>query len=93
MIPVGTRARALSLRPAARGLLFLVLCALLSAHLAGTALAALSAVGPVDPSVGFPAYYQDTAGTRLQLCIRAGDPCLAGTTVTGFPSTPSNIQP
>src|SRR5919202_2108947 len=97
MIPVGKRARALSLRPAARGpiargLLFLVLCALLSAHLAGTALAALSAVGPVDPSVGFPAYYQDTAGARLQLCIKAGDPCLAGTTVTGFPSTPSNIQ-
>jgi hypothetical protein len=97
MIPVSKGALALPIRPAARGavargLLFLVVCALLSAHLAGTALAALSAVGPVDPSVGFPSYYQDTAGARLQLCIKAGDPCLAGTTVTGFPSTPNNIQ-
>jgi hypothetical protein len=98
MIRVSKGAPALSIRLAARGtiargLLFLVLCAVLSAQLASTALAALSAVGPTDPSVGFPAYYQDTAGTRVQLCIRAGDPCLAGTTVTGFPSTPTNIQP
>jgi Chitobiase/beta-hexosaminidase C-terminal domain len=98
MISVTKGAPALSIRPAARGpiargLLFLVLSALLSAYLAGTALAALSAVGPVDPSVGFPSYYQDTTGTRLQLCIKAGDPCLAGTTVAGFPSTPTNIQP
>ena len=58
MISVSKGAIALSTHPAARrsiarGLLFLMLCALLSAHLAGTALAALSAVGPVDPSVGF----------------------------------------
>src|SRR5947209_7111898 len=98
MISVSKGALALSLHPTARGpiargLLFLVLSALLSAQLAGTALAALSTVGPVDPSVGFPSYYQDATGTRLQLCIKAGDPCLAGTTVTGFPSTPTNIQP
>jgi hypothetical protein len=93
MIPLNKGALALSIRPAARGLLFLVLFGLISAQLVGTALAALSATGPVDPSVGFPSYYQDTAGARLQLCIRAGDPCLAGTTVTGFPLTPSNIQP
>jgi hypothetical protein len=60
---------------------------------AGAANATLSSVGPVNPSVGFPSFYGDGTGTKLQLCIRAGDPCLAGTTVAGSPSTPGNITP
>src|SRR3954454_12374806 len=71
----------------------LAAAAVVSTLSGGAANAALSSVGPTDPSVGFPSFYGDSTGAKLQLCIRAGDPCLAGTTVTGSPSTPANITP
>ena len=43
-----------------------------TAALAGPAQANLAASGPVSPATGFPAWYQDTNGTQLELCI--GDP-------------------
>jgi hypothetical protein len=36
---------------------------------APSAFAALGAVGPVNPATGFPAYVDDAAGTRLDLCL------------------------
>ena len=61
-------------------------------YLAGPAQAALSAVSPtVDAATGYPRWYSDDTSTRLELCIRSSDPCLAGTTVSGTPSTPDNI--
>src|SRR5882724_1703942 len=32
----------------------------------------LARVGPVDPVAGFPFYYADSTGLRLQLCQNAG---------------------
>ncbi len=37
--------------------------------LAQSAWAGLAAVGPVDPANGFPMWYQDTPGTKLELCL------------------------
>lgn len=59
---------------------------------AASASASLAGVGPTDPGTGFPSFYDDGT-TKLELCIRAGDPCTAGTTVAGTPSTPANITP
>src|SRR3954453_7308817 len=54
-----------------------------------------AAVSPaIDPDIGFPPWYQDTNGTRLQLCIDPADPCLAGSTApdgTQPASVPSNF--
>src|ERR1051325_2217405 len=56
----------------------LVAAALVASTLIASPLgAALAAVGPVDPATGFPAYYQDSTGLRLQLCLDAAPPCLA----------------
>ena len=43
--------------------------------------AELAAVGPLDPANGFPLWYQDQAGTTLELCLdtvssAAGPLCL-----------------
>jgi hypothetical protein len=47
--------------------------------------AGLSAVGPVDPITGFPAWYQDKNGLRLGLCNNAADPnCGAPTAAESF---------
>ena len=53
-----------------RRVLRAALCALAATLLlAGPAHAALTAVGPTDPTNGFPAWYQDANGTQLTLCI------------------------
>ena len=44
---------------------------------AAPASAALSAVGPIDPATHFPAYYTDTNGLSLALCL--GPNCLTDT--------------
>ncbi len=47
------------------------------AHNGGTA--GLKAVGPIDETNGFPLWYKDTAGRRLELCIDPNDPmCIMG---------------
>ena len=37
------------------------------------ALAVLAEVGPTDPSNGFPAYYMDSRGLTLELCLSQAD--------------------
>ena len=47
------------------------------AALAVPAQATLSAVGPVDVSTGFPSYYQDSTGLRLEPCLDGPPRCFA----------------
>src|SRR4051795_80483 len=47
------------------------------AHLNGTA--GLKEVGPIDEANGYPMWYKDTNGTKLQLCLDPGDGnCIIG---------------
>jgi hypothetical protein len=47
------------------------------AHLGNTV--GLKAVGPIDESNGFPLWYKDTSGQRLELCLDPSDPmCIMG---------------
>lgn len=47
------------------------------AHNGGTA--GLAKVGPIDPATGFPIWYRDTNGVRLELCLDPDDPyCIMG---------------
>src|SRR4051812_49884440 len=60
-------------RPALlRRLIPLIALAAVAASLtAATAHADLAAVSPgLDPAIGFPVYFQDSAGVRLQMCLR-----------------------
>jgi hypothetical protein len=41
---------------------------------ANSAKAQLNGFGPTDPSNGYPAWYQDSLGTRLELCLNPQDP-------------------
>jgi hypothetical protein len=60
-----------------RGLGFLFSMLLLGLLLPLGARAALSAVGPIDPSHGFPSWYQDGNGLTLEICLDPLDPlCL-----------------
>jgi hypothetical protein len=50
------------------------------------------AVGSVDPANGFPTYYQDNTGLRLQLCLDQSALCLAQVPNAGQPlSFPGNF--
>jgi Abnormal spindle-like microcephaly-assoc'd, ASPM-SPD-2-Hydin len=49
-----------------------------SAMMAGPAYAGVGAHGPVDPDTGFPSWYDDGAGHKLQLCLDGTPKCLAG---------------
>jgi hypothetical protein len=63
--------------------------------------AALSAVGPVDPALGFPVSYTDSSGLQLAPCLAqvnpttgVAEPCVMPTPLpnpTQPPSTPDNI--
>jgi hypothetical protein len=39
--------------------------------------AQLSKVGPIDPNTGFPFWYEDSKGVRLQTCLEPGGLCLS----------------
>lgn len=55
--------------------------------------AALAAVGPINPDTGFPLYYEDATGMRLQPCLTSFADCFAGATVPNPgqpPSVPGN---
>lgn len=60
--------------------------------------AELAAVGPIDPNNGYPFYYEDATGLRLQPCLNVG-PCLQLTDVTlvdptlPFPENYDNTWP
>ena len=43
----------------------------------------LKTVGPIDETNGFPLWYKDTSGQRLELCLDASDPyCIMGAVPT-----------
>lgn len=61
---------------------------------AGPASAALAAVSTAnDPATGYPIYYEDSAGTRLTLCVDQAEPCLLGATAPnpGPAAVPGNF--
>jgi Chitobiase/beta-hexosaminidase C-terminal domain len=67
-----------------------VLC-LWSTVLAGAAQAELARPGPVDADTGFPAWFEDTEGLRLEPCF-AGPHCSTPAPDVGRrPATPGNI--
>ncbi|MDO9079522.1 MAG: hypothetical protein Q7U44_01885 [Desulfuromonadales bacterium] len=74
------------------------LCRLLAAAvlvfgLSTTAQAELAAVGPVSAANGFPVWYEDTAGLRLELCLDQNGFCLLEVD-PGLPvSFPGNFGP
>ncbi|PZS30819.1 MAG: hypothetical protein DLM59_10835 [Pseudonocardiales bacterium] len=51
--------------------------------------AVLSAIGPIDPSTGFPAWYEDATGLRLRPCITSTTNCFTGATVPNASLPPS----
>ncbi|WP_243367441.1 hypothetical protein [Fundidesulfovibrio soli] len=70
--------------------LFAALACISLVALSGPARAELAAVGPLDPANGFPLWYQDKAGTYLELCMDpietvAGPLCLRA---LPFPNNP-----
>jgi hypothetical protein len=67
---------------------------LLTGGLTQPAQAALGRVGPVNPANGFPVWYQDTAGLRLDLCLDQNGFCLTEEPNTAAPiSFPNNFGP
>jgi hypothetical protein len=72
----GPRVSPSRLRSAA-AILVAALALAASALLAGPAHARLGAVGPVNPATGFPDWYQDGNGLKLQLCLDGPPFCLA----------------
>jgi hypothetical protein len=105
MAPFGRRLRRRNHRRFGMARVRRVLVVTATAALAATSLPVLAtttaqaAVAPavsasIDPDIGFPAWYGDANGTRLQMCVDASDPCLAGTTApdpTQPPSVPNNF--
>jgi methionine-rich copper-binding protein CopC len=66
--------------PAGRVRLFVTALAIVvvaAAALASSASASLTAAGPTDPDTRFPAWYSDTTGLALQLCLDGLPSCLA----------------
>src|SRR5919202_1474674 len=51
----------------------------------------LVAFGPVSGETGFPAWYKDSAGTRLELCVDVDDPNCAAAAPLPDPSKPMNF--
>jgi hypothetical protein len=67
---------------------------LLTGGLSQSALAALGQVGPVNPANGFPVWYQDTAGLRLDLCLDQTGFCLTEEPNPAAPiAFPNNFGP
>lgn len=51
------------------------------------------AVGPIDPRVAYPLWYQDELGVKLQLCLDLSGNCITTPPVAGAPSvTTANIN-
>jgi hypothetical protein len=74
------RARRAARTRLTRAALAAVAAAIGAAALAAPAGASLSAVGPVNPATGFPDWYQDSTGLRLQPCLDGPPFCLAART-------------
>lgn len=77
-----------------RMLTILFAAVLLTGGLTQPAQAALQAVGPVSPANGFPVWYQDLAGLRLDLCLDQNAFCLTEEPNPGAPiAFPNNFGP
>ena len=61
------------------------------AMVAQPASAELSGVGPVDPGHGYPLWYEDGNGLRLELCLDGPPQCLAGLVNPSLPATVGNM--
>jgi Bacterial Ig-like domain len=61
------------------------------AGLAQPAHAQLSGVGPVDGAHGYPLWYEDSNGLRLDLCLDGPPNCLAGLVNPSLPATVGNM--
>src|SRR4051812_2060905 len=55
----------------------------------------LTAVGPVNSEYGFPAWYQDNTGKRVELCLDGNDPMcgFVAAPVAGFDNTQPTVFP
>jgi hypothetical protein len=56
---------------------------------------AITAVGPTNSEYGFPAWYEDKSGTRVELCLNGQDPMcgFVGAPVAGFNETQPAVFP
>jgi len=73
-----------------------ILCtiAFLAGGMATQAGAALQAVGPVNPATGYPIWYEDANGLRIELCLDQNGMCLAVLPNPALPpSVPGNWDP
>src|SRR6478672_7299974 len=61
--------------------LFLVLAAFVMLVLVGPAAASLAKAGPINPQTGFPAWYEDANGVRLEPCVASLANCFLGATL------------
>lgn len=71
----------------------LALAAVVMLAVAGPASAGLAKAGPINPQTGFPAWYEDSNGVRLEPCVISVANCFLGATLpnTGQPfSVPGN---
>jgi hypothetical protein len=53
--------------------------------------AALADVGPVDPAHGYPLWFEDSAGLRLELCLDGPPMCLEGLPNPNLPPSVGNL--
>lgn len=83
----GTRGRASA---AARRAGIAGAAVLWAAVVAAPAQAALSLTGPIDPVTAFPAWYQDSQGTQLALCVSPDPLCPAAPTADDLTATDGN---
>src|SRR4051794_40031820 len=75
-------------RRSARRLLGATATGMLAALALGApANAALTGVGPTNADTGFPDWYQDQSGLRLELCVRNEDPFCTSTAPNPGPPT------
>jgi hypothetical protein len=98
------RPRSGAARRLGRGGIALAAALALATTIAGTALAVtgvvlptntggITAVGPVNGDNGFPAWYQDKGGTRVELCLDGNDPMcgFVAAPVPGFDNTQPTV--
>jgi len=75
-------------------LLIILLATVLLAGLTPPAQAALTRVGPVSVATGYPLWYEDATGLRLELCLDQNGMCLAQLPNPALPaSVPGNYDP
>lgn len=56
--------------------IIVMLCFIMTMIISGNAFSALTRTGPIDPQHGFPQWYKDSTGLRLDLCLDVDTFCL-----------------